>query len=163
MRKGSSQKSVWLGVAVGIAVVGIALFVSWLSDVGVAKGWVQKTSLFLLVAPYALLNVILSWFSLSLPSSLAFVTWIFIVAYWVLVGGILGGLWGSSKTIARAFSVLLFVALLLGHGWSAVEFERKTAALGQAIIGNFARGVTKWQPVIDTIIREESAKEAVSR
>lgn len=143
-----------IGFLTGFAIVVIGLLSSWLMETKLSHPLLQKVSMFLLVAPYALFTWKLSLFSVSLPPSLEFLNVVFVVVYWVLVGGFLEWLFKKQRFIAS----VLVIVLLVAHGWAAIEFEQKTRAMAESILQSFSKSAVKWGPTVEAIMKEESSK-----
>lgn len=147
------------GFLIGLAIVAVGLLLSWLMETKLAHPLLQKISMFLLIAPYALLTWALSLVRLSVPASLDYLNIAFVVIYWILIGGLFEWLFKKQRIVAT----VLALVLLAGHGWAAIQFEQKTKAMAEAILQSFSQSAVKWGPSVETMIKEEAPqKPAVS-
>jgi hypothetical protein len=146
-----SKKYIITGVVMGFVISAIGIFLHFLVNAGVENSAIRWCGLFLLVAPYILLNNILFLISISIPTQSELLNVAFCLVYYAMIGWTIGVLVSGASLFRRAIAILAVGAIIAVHLWTAVDFERGIKTIGSAMIERLGR----WIPVIESAVKEE--------
>ena len=124
------NKALARGILWGVGVALVTCAVAWLAEVGQGgtARLFQSLALFLAAGSVEALDLLTAPLHLHALQSPEPLLWIFLFAYWMVLGGVLGWLAVKPSARRRAAAIVLVVGLAAWQGYAKQKLERDAEA-----------------------------------